>query len=538
MKTIPNDGWSHTTSLWMAQGEESVGFPRLLDDTTADVIVVGAGIAGLSTAYLLARSGKHVVVLEDGVPGSGETGRTTAHLSSVLDDRYFDIQRLHGTKSAAIAARSHVAAIDRVEEIVASEGIECGFERVDGLLFLEPGSDRENLEKELKAVHAAGLDASLSDSSPFGTPALGPALVFPRQAQFHPLQYLAGLAKGFARMNGRIFSRTRAVKIHGGSPARVVTESGHTVAADAVVVATNTPVNDLVVMHTKQAPYRTYVVGARVPAGSIPRALYWDTADPYHYARVVSSDPRRSPGASAHDLLIIGGEDHKTGQDGESAKKFSRLESWARAIFPGVEGVEFRWSGQVLEPVDGLAFIGRNPLDMSNVYIATGASGNGMTYGTIAGMLLTNIILGRQDEAESLYDPGRITPGAARDFAHENLNVAAQYMEWFTKGGAVSADEIAPGTGAILRRGLSKVAVARDKLGKVHECSAVCPHLGCIVAWNATEQTWDCPCHGSRFEPNGKVITGPAVNDLAPARVDEGPVRSKASGEDHGRNVE
>ena len=274
----------------------------------------------------------------------------------------------------------------------------------------------------------------------------------------------------------------------------------------------------MVAIHTKQAPYRTYVIGARVPRGSVPTMLLWDTPDPYHYIRLqaVGGDTDTSDAGDAYDVLIVGGEDHKTGQAEDFAERFLHLEEWTRERFPMVESVEFRWSGQVMEPVDGLAFIGRNPLDSDNVYIATGDSGNGMTHGTIAGMLITDLILGRSNEWETLYQPSRISLRAGVEFAKENLNVAAQYADLLTGSDVESVGDIAPGAGAVLRRGLSKVAAYRDEQGALHECSAICPHLGCVVAWNDAEKSWDCPCHGSRFDPvDGHVINGPAISALA-----------------------
>jgi Rieske Fe-S protein len=220
--------------------------------------------------------------------------------------------------------------------------------------------------------------------------------------------------------------------------------------------------------------------------------------------------------AGDYDILIVGGEDHKTGQKDDANKRYAWLERWTRTRFPMIEDIAFRWSGQVMEPVDGLAFIGRNPLDDDNVFIATGDSGNGMTHGTIAGILLTDLIIGRENEWATLYDPSRITLRAAVEFAKENLNVAAQYTDLVTPGEVDSADEVKAGEGAVVRRGLSKVAVYRDEQNVLHERSAVCVHLGCIVNWNSEEKTWDCPCHGSRYDALGKVIQGPANGDLSP----------------------
>jgi glycine/D-amino acid oxidase-like deaminating enzyme/nitrite reductase/ring-hydroxylating ferredoxin subunit len=508
-----------TVSVWMATTNEIPADGALAQDTQADVCVVGAGIAGMTTAYLLAREGKSVVVLDDGPIGGGMTGRTTAHLVNALDDRYFDLESYHGEKGARLAAGSHTAAIDRVETIVREAGIDCEFERLDGYLFTPPGESKEILQRELKATHRAGLKTELVARAPIDSFDTGQALRFPHQAQFHPLKYLAGLAAAIKRFGGRIYTNTHASKIEGGDVARIETEGGQVVTAQAVVVATNTPVNDLVAIHTKQAPYITYVIGARVPRGSITRALYWDTPDPYHYLRIESVN---NEGADkGYDILIVGGEDHKTGQAEDFEERYARLEAWTRERFPMVEAIEYRWSGQVLEPVDGLAFIGRNPLDADNVYIATGDSGNGMTHGTIAGILLTDLIQGRENEWAALYEPSRKTLKAIKEFAKENLNVAAQFVDYVTPGEVDSADEIAAGEGAIIRHGLTKVAAYRDETGTLHERSAVCTHLGCIVDWNTTEKTWDCPCHGSRFDALGRVVMGPANSDLAAVESEE-----------------
>ena len=470
---------------------------KLQGNAEADVCIVGAGIAGITTAYLLGRAGRSVIVLEDGEVGSGETGRTTAHLVNALDDRYFELERLHGERGARLAAESHTAAIAQIESIVAQEKIDCEFERLDGYLFLAANADPKILDRELEAARRAGLDVEIVDGR----------LRFPRQAQFHPLRYVNALALAIEKSGGRIYTHAHAEEIQGGAPARIKTSDGHVVTAKAVVVATNTPVNDMVTMHTKQAPYRTYVVGARVPRGSVPWGLYWDTADPYHYIRLERE-------SETHDVLIVGGEDHKTGQEEHTEERFRCLEVWTRARFPMAAEVVYRWSGQVMEPVDGLAYIGRNPGDASNVYIATGDSGNGMTHGTIAGMLITDLIEGRENPWSSLYDPARITLRAAKEFTRENANVVAQYKDLVTPGDIDSPEQVKRGEGAILRRGLKKVAVYCDDAGALHELSAYCPHLGCVVQWNASEKSWDCPCHGSRFSAEGEVVNGPAIGGL------------------------
>jgi glycine/D-amino acid oxidase-like deaminating enzyme/nitrite reductase/ring-hydroxylating ferredoxin subunit len=485
--------------------------PQLTTDIETDVCIVGAGIAGMTAGYLLAREGRRVVVLDDGPVAGGETCRTTAHLVNAPDTYFIEIERLHGERQARLAAESHTAAIDKIEEIVHREKIGCNFRRLDGYLYTEPGEPTDTLESELKAAHRAGLeDVEMVDRVPLDSFETGAALRFPRQGQFHILKYIKGLARAIERDGGRIYKQTHADEVKGltDNSARVRTNNGMAVKARAVVVATNSPVNDRVVIHTKQAPYRTYVIGSRVPRGSVPQLLLWDTADPYHYVRLQQM-------SRTHDVLIVGGEDHKTGQADDAEKRYRRLEKWTRERFPAAKKVEVRWSGQVMEPVDGLAFIGPNPLDEKSIFIATGFSGTGMTYGTISGMLLTDLIQGRKNEWAEIYDPSRVTPGAALEFAKENLNVAAQYSGLVTPGEISSARNIKRGRGAVLRRGLTKSAVYRDEQGVLDEHSAICPHLGCVVEWNSGEKTWDCPCHGSRYHRDGHVVNGPANRGLA-----------------------
>ena len=507
---------SRSTSIWMATADVPQGHQAVTENISADVCIIGAGIAGLTTAYLLSREGKTVVVLDDSPLAAGETSRTTAHLSNEIDDSYSEIERLHGQNGARLAFQSHTAAINRIEEIVRAENIDCDFERLDGYLFVPPGEPIQVLDDELEAAHRAGfMEVERIDEAPLPGLTTAPCLRFPNQGQFHVLKYLAALIQSIERAGGRLFTSTHVERIEGnkqsGGAALVAVEGGHTVTAGAVVVATNSPFNDLVQIHTKQAPYRTFVIGARVARGAVPKALYWDTLDPYHYVRLQKLDV-------THDLLIIGGEDHKTGQENDAEERYRRLEEWSRRFFPQMQDVQFRWSGQVMETVDGLAFIGRNPNDAPNIYIVTGDSGMGMTHGTIAGILLTDLILERANPWVDLYDPSRKAVRAAGEWLKENLNVAAQLAD-YVKGGDVKAvEDIAPGQGAIISRGLKKIAAFRDEQGALHERSATCTHVGCVVSWNAAERSWDCPCHGSRFDIDGRVLNGPAPSPLDEAK--------------------
>ena len=510
-----------TRSPWMSFPVPS--YPPLAADARVDVCVVGAGIAGLTTAYLLAKKGRKVMVIDDGPIGGGMTSRTTAHLMTVIDDGYHDLERLHGEEDARLAATSHRAAVEAIEAIVAHEGIECDFARVDGYLFNPPEGDPEELLREYGASLRAGLEELVwVDRAPIGAFDTGRCLRYPRQGQFHPLKYLAGLARAIEAGGGTIHCGVHADRIEDGEPARVTTSSGHRIECDDIVVATNTPINDRVAIHTKQAPYLTYVVALRVPRGSVETALYWDTADPYHYVRLDKPEG---------EILIVGGEDHKTGQADDNERRWANLELWARERFPMAREVLHRWMGQVMETVDYLAFAGRNPGDR-HVYVATGDSGMGMTHGTIAGIVITDLIHGAEVAWAKLYSPSRLTLKAAAEWTRENANVAHQYADWVKPGEIDSVEHIGEDSGAILRRGVHKVAVYRDAAGELHEMSARCTHLGCVVAWNSSDKTWDCKCHGSRFDALGRVISGPANSDLEPAEISEPAVRpSRQPGE-------
>jgi len=500
-------------SVWLATAKRKPT-TALEKSVEADVCIVGAGIAGMSAAYQLAREGKSVVVLEKSALDFGETPRTSAHLSNVLDTKYKMIAQMHGQAGARKAAESHSAAISEIEAIAARERIDCEFKRTSGYLFAAKGDSQAILQDEFDASRAAGLPVEWS-SPPPRLQSIRECLKFPDQAHFHPVKYLAGLDAAIQRLGANLYSQTEVTEIAAGATPHVKTSHGFQVSAGSVIVATNTPVNDWVKIHTKQAAYRTYVVGMAIEGNPPLPFLYWDTAEPFHYVRT----KQIVNGRHTDNLLIVGGEDHKTGQEGADYDQFVRLANWAREYFPNAGEVKFRWSGQILNSMDGLGFIGRNPGDKENVFIVTGDSGNGLTNGTIAGILLRDLILGRENRWAELYNPARKNLRAAIPFTRENLNVAAEYSDWLRPGEVHEESEIEPSTGAVIRRGLSKVAVYRDSSNQLRELSAVCPHLGCIVAWNALEASWDCPCHGSRFSPDGKVLNGPATRGLDPVRL-------------------
>ncbi len=500
-------------SYW-TDSVEPLKFSTLENEITADVVVVGAGISGISVAYNLAKSGKEVIVLEDGYVGSGETGRTTAHLVNALDDFYTYIEKYHGEHGARLAAESHTEAINFIERVAQSEGIDCDFERLDGYLYLHHTDEKKTLEEELEATNRYGINTALLENIPGLAGVKSVCLHYPNQAQFHPMKYLKGLTEAFTKLGGKIYTETHVNDIKENE----LKANGFTVKANHIVVATNSPVNNTVTMHTKQYPYRTYVVGVKIPKDTVKYALWWDTGDheskwinmPYKYTRLQNLD-------NEFDLIICGGEDHKTGQADDEGileeDRYNALIQFVKSNFPSSQEVVYKWSGQVLEPLDAMAYIGKNPGN-DRVYIATGDSGNGMTHGTIAGMLISDLINGKENPWAKLYDPSRITLKVTGDYLKEAGNMAAQYADLVTGGDVDSVNEVKNGEGAIVREGVKKVAVYRDESGELHSYTAICPHLGCVVQWNADEKSFDCPCHGSRFTCKGEVINGPAVSDL------------------------
>jgi len=487
----------------------------LKENLETDVVIIGGGIAGISAAYCLVKSGKSVVLLEDGYIGSGETGRTTAHFVTALDDRYHHLEKIYGEEQTKLIAESHQVAIDFVEQTIKTENIDCGFERVDGYLFLHPSDKDDALDIELAAALRAGVEIELVNTTP-GLLQKNSALRFKNQAQFHPLKYLNALSKIIQQKGGKIFTNTHASTIN---QEGVVTDDGFTVKAKHVVVATNNPVNNLFAMVDKQFAYRTYVIGALVKKDLIPKALWWDTGDfnanskipPYHYVRV-------HPYNEQYDLLISGGEDHPIGVTTKTEvpeeKRYQLVEAWTRDHFP-IGEVLYGWSGQVLEPMDGIAYIGRNPHDHENVYVITGDSGNGMTHCSFAGLLITDLINGKENKWEKLYSPSRFTVSETGQVVKQIVNESLSFLTQMPNfNNTDELDSIKNGEGKIVNMLEEKFGVYRDQNGSLNIVSAQCTHLKCSVVWNADELSWDCPCHGSRFTYAGKVINGPANFDL------------------------
>eukprot|EP00850_Spirogloea_muscicola_P004666 SM000020S06016 [mRNA] locus=s20:406024:409260:+ [translate_table: standard] len=535
-------GLRHT--VWDQQNVKPT-YPRLDKDESCDVVVVGGGIAGLSVAYHLAKAGKSVVVLEYRAIGAGQTGRTTAHLMPWNDDYYSILGQHFGEDKAALVGDSHRKSIDRVEQIVKEEGINCKFRRIDGYLFAHKDSEDvlKTLRSEYEASKKAGFDVTYEvfDGKDGKMGSMKDAVRFPGTGDFHPLMYLEGLAKAITKYGGRIYEQTKAYEHDATS---VTTEDGRKVTAQAVVLATNVPMNHNLGIHARQHMSRSYVVGLKLEKGAVPAKSWWSTNTPYEYIRTEEKDD--------HDVLVIGGGDHPVGQKpDEYVDTYNVLEKWARARWPMAGERLYAWTGMVCHPTDMLGFYGLNPVDLTGdkTYIATGAvlrpsllyyqhdsavnvaagltggsagdSGEGMTGGTIAGMVISDLILGRPNPWADLYSPSRL-PGLGMMTAMQQAEVANTVVQGFKDNlpflgkDGVTIEDMLPDTGAVVQDGLQSVAVYKDKTGVVSRYTAVCPHLKCVVKWNPNDSTFDCPCHGSLFDTCGRLINGPAKADLAP----------------------
>jgi glycine/D-amino acid oxidase-like deaminating enzyme/nitrite reductase/ring-hydroxylating ferredoxin subunit len=517
LRLYPARLMSTLASLWL-RGPERTPRPALGEDVHVDVCVVGAGITGLSAAFELSRLGASVAVLEARHVAAGASGYNTAKLSSLHGLTYSKLERQLGAEGARLYGAANQHGIERVHEIVAELEIDCDLRGKPNLVYTESEDERPEIEREVEAARRASLPARLVEETDLPFP-IAAAVQFERQAEFHPVRYLDGLAAGLEAVGVRVHEGTRAVAVSAGSPCRVRTDGGRTVTAGSVVVATHLPFLDRGAFFARCHPERSYVVAAPRDGATATEGMYLSTESPAHSVRVHDLDGR--------PWLLVAGESHKTGH-GDAAERYRSLERWALERF-GIEPV-LRWATQDQMPVDGVPFIG--PVDpvSRNVYVATGFRKWGLAMGTASGELLAALVDGREHPWAELFDTRRLRPRAAAvSFAKENLDVAVRFFgDRVVKRAGV--ESIEPGEGRVVGAGLGQRAVYRGEDGELHALSARCTHLGCIVNWNSGERTWDCPCHGSRFGARGEVITGPAVSPLAP----QGPSRRRPTPEPPG----
>lgn len=497
------------TSIWLASTCSDDPDPVALeDDLTVDVAVIGAGIAGLSTAINLRERGQTVAVLERDRVATGVTGKTTAKLTSQHGEIYDHLRREFGRRQASQYASVQEASIDEVERRISELGIDCGFERHPSYLY---GNEPDTIEREADAARAAGIDASYVTSVPPFERAAA-AVRFDDQAWFHPRKYLLAIAAELrADEDAQLFEETRVTDVDPGTPCRVRTDTA-TVTANQVVLATGFPILDRAGYFARLSPKRSYVLGIRLD-GEPPEGMYYRSGDNYRSVRT----HRDSDG----ELLLVGGENHKTGQGGSTADRYRRLVRWAHERFP-IDSIEYRWSTQDYRPVDKVPFIGRAGAGTENVYVATGFRGWGMTNGVTAGRLLSEALTGNRPAELDLFDPLRFTPKTSFGTAvTQNADAASEFAtDWVRALVTPDRPSLEPGEGRIVRKGGKPIACVRDEDGTFHAVSAVCSHMYCLVEWNDAEASWDCPCHGSRFTPDGEVLEGPANEDL-PSRSQE-----------------
>ncbi|MFG2784713.1 FAD-dependent oxidoreductase [Streptomyces prunicolor] len=494
-------------SYWIETAPPGKPHPAPVADVTVDVAVIGAGIAGLSTAWEVARSGRSVAVLEADRIAAGVTGHTTAKLTALHTLVYDKLRRTRDIEAAKLYGRSQTEAIHHAAEIVDELGIECDWEDTAAFTYTQDAAAVAGLQAEAEAARAAGLPAEFVSETGLPFPVAG-AVRVSGQAQFHPRKYLLALADDLIRRGALIFEHTRVTGLKEGEPCRLTTEAGATVTATDVVVATHYPVFDRALLFTRLSPRRELVLAAPIPAERDPQGMF---ITPEQGTRSV----RTAPYADGQRLLIVTGE-HFTPGTSDVEERFGRLADWATGHF-GELDFTHRWATQDNDPTDSVPLVGPLHLGSRHTYVATGFGGWGMSGGIMAGRLLAELIAGRQPPWSDLYDPRRMRSAVreAPAFLKHQAQVAGHFVgDRLPSVTGGSVDTIAPGDGAVVRVGGHHCAVHRDTDGQLHAVDARCTHLGCLVAFNRAEAAWECPCHGSRFDPAGKILQGPATRPL------------------------
>jgi glycine/D-amino acid oxidase-like deaminating enzyme/nitrite reductase/ring-hydroxylating ferredoxin subunit len=480
------------------------GFPSLERDVSVDVAVVGGGITGITTALLLKQAGATVAVLEARSVSSGTTGYTTAKVTSLHQLAYSELESSFGEGGARVYGEANQAGLDRIAGFVEDLGIDCDLRRKPNYTYAAKPAEVDDVRREADLASRLGLPATFTTTTDLPYEVAG-AVRFDRQAELHPRRYVLALAAAVPGGGSHVFEHTRVLAVDEGDPCRVAA-GGHTVTARTVVVATGMPILDRGLYFARESPRRSYCVAVRV-RGNAPQGMYISAGQP---TRSIRSHP-----VEGGELVLVGGEGHKPGT-GNPAESYRRLVEWTHRHFD-VEAVEYRWAAQDYMPADGMPYVGRLWPLSDRVLTATGFRKWGLANGTAAAMMLRDRIEGRENPWASTFDSMRLKPrAAARGIAKEGLEDAWRLVaDRILKRG--SAHDVAPGTGKVVSAGRRQIALSRDEQGALHAVSARCTHLGCIVSWNSAERTWDCPCHGSRFDADGGVIQGPAVRPLPPS---------------------
>ncbi|MDQ4096021.1 MAG: FAD-dependent oxidoreductase [Actinomycetota bacterium] len=490
-------------SYWV-DSVEGRRYPAASGVVSVDVVVVGGGIVGLTAGLLLKRAGKKVAIIEANKIAHGVSGYTTAKVSAGHGLIYSQITKTLGAEAARIYGESNQAAIGRISSLIDELGVDCDFEPTDNYVYSESPDQVDSLKQEAEAARNAGLPATFTTESTLPFPVAG-AVKWTEQAQFHPRKYFVALAEAIDGDGSFVFEHTAATSLKEDSPCVVGTPDA-TISADQVILATHYPTFDRGLFFAKVAPYRAYVVTAKIDSDKAPHGMWITSTSPTRSVRTTPYEDGR--------LLIITGEGHKVGQEAEPEKRYAALEEWTRSRFD-IRSLEYRWSTQDNQSVDHVPYVGRLTRSSENVFTATGFAGWGMTNGTMSAMLLSDLVQGIDNPWMGLYDSNRFNPAAAaKEFVKENVNVAYRFFSDRLRGLSRSVDDIPRGEGDVVTVGPKSVAVYKDDNGDVRALSARCTHLGCIVQWNGAEKSWDCPCHGSRFTTSGEILQGPATRRL------------------------
>jgi glycine/D-amino acid oxidase-like deaminating enzyme/nitrite reductase/ring-hydroxylating ferredoxin subunit len=489
-------------SFWIDSTPET-DFPSLIDNLLVDVAIVGAGIAGLTAAVLLKRSGLSVAVIESKRVAKGVSGHTTAKLTSLHQLIYAELIDKFGEEKARLYGESNEAAIAQVAALVAEEQIDCDFSRQSNYTYADTTDQLNKVVAEVEAAKKLGLPASLVQEASLPFPIAG-AVKFENQAQFHVRKYLLHLAKSIPSDNSYLFENTKVETVEQNNPCQVITDKG-TLRAQKVLITTHLPILDRGLYFAKTYPKRSYIIGARIESAQAPQGMFIGSGKDYNSIRTTPYQDGL--------LLLIGGGGHKVGTVTNTEERYLKLEQFARTNF-GIDTFDYRWSTQDMVSFDKIPYIGKlTPLD-ENIYVATGFSLWGMSNGTLSGMLLRDLVLGKSNPWAELYDSTRATPFLTPQSIKENINVGTHWVGDRLKGLTNSVADVKSNEGKVITLKGEKIAAYRDETGNLHAVSAVCSHLACIVGWNNAEKSWDCPCHGARFNLDGEVIHGPAIKNL------------------------
>jgi glycine/D-amino acid oxidase-like deaminating enzyme/nitrite reductase/ring-hydroxylating ferredoxin subunit len=503
MANNPTDFQSVPQSYWMASTPQT-NYPALNGDIEADIAIIGGGIVGITSAFLLKKEGYKVVVLEADRILQGTTGHTTAKITSQHSLIYAKMQKKFGEEKALQYAQANETALKFIAGLVQDNNIDCDFVRQSAYIFTQQDRYVPEIMEEAKTAETFGIKASFLREIPLPLSIKG-AVLFEDQAQFHPRKYLLALAKEIPGNGSHIFEQTKAVNIQESAPCWVLTDNGAKIAASKVIVASHYPFYEAMGLYfTRLYPERSYALGVRIK-GNYPGGMYISAEDP---ARSL-----RSQHDKENNLVIVGGEHHKTGQGEDTHNHYLKLRDFARQLFE-VEDIPYRWSTQDYTTMDEVPYIGNLTSDTPDVYVATGFGKWGMSTGTAAALIFRDLILNGYSPWMDIYSPSRFTPiASAKNFVQENLNVAKHLLSGKLSSVPGTA-EIPKGEGKIIEYDGQRAGAYRDRQGALHIIDTTCTHLGCELQWNSAETSWDCPCHGSRFTYEGEIIDSPAQNKL------------------------